>query len=324
MKYWTREYKLDGFRIDQMGLWDVTTLNQVRAGVSSVEPTATIIGEGWTMGPSIGVPQGTQRELVNMPGIGAFNDVIRNAVKGDPDGAGLGFVNGSAGPTLESVKVGTIGNTPSDAVLVPWETSDAGQSVNYVEAHDNKTLFDKLNSVSSDGNLATLGKQVRQSGALVVLSQGTPFIHAGQEFLRTKNDEANSYNLSDSVNSLKWGQRATYASTVAYYKGLIALRKSHKAFRMNTPVAIAKNLKFLNAPNNVLAYSINGKAAGDSWSTVVVISNPNASAQKVTLPASGNWIATVLGDKAGVSTLATYKGTKSVTVAANSTLVIHK
>ncbi len=324
MKYWTREYKLDGFRIDQMGLWDVETLNQVRAGVSSVEPKATIIGEGWNMGPDIGVAQGTQRQLQSMPGIGAFNDVIRNAVKGDPDGSGLGFVNGSPATTLESVKVGVIGNTPSTSVLVPWETLDAGQSVNYVEAHDNKTLFDKLNSVSNDGNIGSIGKQVRQSGAIVMLSEGTPFIQAGQEFLRTKNDQNNSYNLSDEINSLKWGQRATYAATVSYYKGLISLRKAHPAFRMSSPTSISKNLKFLNAPNSVLAYSLNGKAVKDSWATIVVISNPNATAQKVTLPAVGNWVASVLGDKAGVSTLATYRGTKSVTVAPNSTLVVHK
>ena len=324
MKYWTREYKLDGFRIDQMGLWDVTTLNQVRAGVSSVESKATIIGEGWTMGPYIGVPQGTQSQLVNMPGIGAFNDVIRNAVKGDPDGNGTGFVNGSPITTLSSVKVGVIGNTPSTSVPVPWTTRDAGQSVNYVEAHDNKTLFDKLWSVNDSGSMLEVAAQSRQSAAIVMLAQGTPFIQAGQEYLRSKNGEHNSYNLSDSVNSLKWGQRASEKITVDYYKGLIALRKAHKGFRMNTPASIKKNLKFISAPNSILAYSINGKAAGDSWSSIVVISNPNAVAGKVNLPATGTWVATVLGNKAGVKPLATYKNAKSVTVAPHSTVVLHK
>ena len=324
MKYWTSEYKLDGFRIDQMGLWDVTTLNAVRAGVSSIEPAATILGEGWSMGPAIGVAQGIQGQLVNMPGIGAFNDGIRNAVKGSPDGSSDGgFVNGNPAGTLNAVKAGTTGNT-SSTLTVPWFTLDAGQSVNYAEAHDNMTLFDKLWAVNNGTSMAKVSAQSRQIASLIILAQGTPFIQAGQEFLRTKGGEPNSYNLSDSVNNLKWGERVAQAKTVAYYKGLIALRKAHKAFRMNTPAAINANLKFLSAPNDVLAYSINGKAAGDSWSTIVVISNPNASAKKVTLPASGNWVATVLGDKAGVATLATYKGTKSVTVAANSTLVLHK
>jgi pullulanase len=324
MKYWTREYKLDGFRVDQMGLWDVTTLNQVRAGVSSVEPTATILGEGWSMGPSIGVAQGIQGQLVNMPGIGAFNDGIRNAVKGSPDGTSDGgFVNGNPAGTLNAVKAGTTGNT-STTLTVPWHTLDAGQSVNYAEAHDNMTLFDKLWAVNNGTSRSTVARQQRQIASLIMLAQGTPFIQAGQEFLRTKEGEPNSYNLSDAINNLKWGERATEATTVAYHKGLIALRKAHKAFRMSTPAAINANLKFISAPSDTLAYSINGKAAGDSWKSIVVISNPNNSAVKVTLPAKATWLATVLGDKAGTSTLATYKSTNKVTVAAHTTLVIHQ
>ena len=324
MKYWTREYKLDGFRIDQMGLWDVTTLNQVRTGVTSIEPGATIIGEAWSMGPPIGVPQGIQGQLVNMPGLGAFNDGIRNAVKGSPDGSNDGgFVNGNPSGTINAVQAGITGNT-STSLVVPWHTLDAGQSVNYAEAHDNMTLFDKLWAVNNGSSMATVASQSRQIASLIFLAEGTPFIQAGQEFLRSKDGNPNSYNSSDAVNSLKWGARITQAKTVAYYKGLIALRKAHKAFRMNTPAAINANLKFLNAPSDVLAYSINGKAAGDSWSSIVVISNPNDGAKKVTLPASGTWIATVLGDKAGVATLATYKNTKTVTVAGHSTVVVHK
>ena len=325
MAYWTREYKLDGFRIDQMGLWDVTTLNAVRAAVSVEEPKATIIGEGWSMGPSIGVPQGTQSQLLNMPGIGAFNDGIRNAVKGSPDGTSDGgYVNGNPGGTIGALKAGIIGHTSSDTVIVPWLTLDAGQSVNYAEAHDNMTLFDKLFAVNNQTSRPVVAKQDRQIASLIFLAEGTPFIQAGQEFLRSKDGEPNSYNLDDSINSLKWTQRVTELTTVNYYKGLIALRKAHAGFRMNTPAAITANLKFLTAPGDVLAYSINGKAAGDTWSSIVVISNPSDSAAKVTLPSVGNWSVVVQGDTAGVATLATLKNTKVATVAAHSTLVIHK
>jgi pullulanase len=323
MKYWTREYKLDGFRIDQMGLWDVTTLNQVRAGVSSIEPAATIIGEGWSMGPSIGVPQGVQSELINMPGIGAFNDGIRNAVKGSPDGYDPGYVNGNPAQTLTALKAGTTGNT-SSRITVPWRTLDAGQSVNYAEAHDNMTLFDKLVAVNGGKSKSAVAAQDRQIASLILLAQGTPFIQAGQEFLRTKNGEANSYNLPDSINSLKWASRVKEATTVNYYKGLIALRKAHKAFRLATPAEIHSNIDFWDAPNNVLEYVLDGSGAGDSWTTIVVISNPNSKAQKVDLPEQGNWIATVLGDKAGVKTLATYKRALTVSVAPHSTVVLHK
>ncbi len=324
MKYWTSEYKLDGFRIDQMGLWDVTTLNAVRAGVSSVEPKATILGEAWSMGPSIGVPQGTQGQLVNMPGLGAFNDGIRNAVKGSPDGMDGGYVNGNPSGALGALKAGTIGHTSADNLVVPWLTLDAGQSVNYAEAHDNSTLFDKLWSVNGGTSRSAVAKQDRQVAALILLAQGTPFIQAGQEFLRTKEGETNSYNLPDSINSLKWGQRLSEKTTVDYYKGLIALRKAHPAFRMNKPTAISANLNFLSAPADILAYELDGKAAKDSWSSIVVIANPNDVAKKVSLPESGNWKIVVQGDKAGTTALATLKGAGSISVAAHSTLVVYK
>jgi pullulanase len=325
MKYWTKEYKLDGFRIDQMGLWDVTTMNAVRQGVDTVEPKATMIGEGWSMGPSIGVSQGTQGQLRNMPGIGAFNDGIRNAVKGSPDGlSDGGYVNGNPGGTLNAVKSGIIGNTFSNTVTVPWLTLEAGQAVNYAEAHDNMTLFDKLWAVNSQTSRAAVAKQSRQIASLLFLAQGTPFIQAGQEFLRSKDGDPNSYRSSDAVNSIKWGARATEATTVAYYKGLIALRKAHPAFRQSAPATIGSIVKFLPASSDVLAYSINGKAVKDSWATIVVASNPNSSAKKVTLPAKGTWLVSVLNDKAGVATLQTLKNTNSVSVPANSTIVLHK
>jgi len=324
MKYWTKEYKLDGFRVDQMGLWDVTTLNAVRAGVSSIEPKATIIGEGWSMGPSIGVPQGTQGQLVNMPGLGAFNDGIRNAVKGSPDGGDEGYVNGNPGGTIGAVKAGIIGHTSASELVVPWLTLDAGQSVNYAEAHDNSTMFDKLWGTNGGVSRSAVAKQGRQVAALILLAQGTPFLHAGQEFLRTKNGESNSYNLSDEINSLKWSQRITEITSVNYYKGLIALRKAHPAFRMNTPSAISANLTFLDAPADIVAYELNGKAVKDSWSSIVVISNPNSSAKKVSLPETGNWKIVVQGDVAGVATLATLKKSSSLSVAAHSTVVLYK
>ena len=325
MKYWTKEYKLDGFRIDQMGLWDVGTMNAVRAGVSSVEPKATMIGEGWSMGPSIGLPKGTQGELRNMPGIGAFNDGIRNAVKGSPDGlSDGGYVNGSPGGTINAVKSGIIGNTFNPNVTVPWLVLEAGQAVNYAEAHDNMTLFDKLWAVNSQTSRAAVAKQSRQISSLLFLAQGTPFIQAGQEFLRSKDGDPNSYRSPDSVNSIKWGERAKEATTVAYNKGLIAIRKAHPAFRQSSPAIIAKIVKFLSAPSDVLAYSIDGKAVKDSWGTIVVASNPNASAKKVVLPAKATWLVKVMNDKAGVATLQTLKNTNFVMVPANSTILLHK
>jgi pullulanase len=187
-KYWTREYKLDGYRIDQMGLWDVKTVNDSANAIRAIEPAATIIGEAWSMGGDSGLPQGNQSQLLNMPGVGAFNDGIRNGVKGSPDGTSDGgYVNGNTG-AINAVKAGTIGHSSADKIVVPWLVLDAGQSVNYAEAHDNKTLFDKLWSVNNQQSLPAVVKQQRQIAALILLAQGTPFIQAGQEFLRSKNE----------------------------------------------------------------------------------------------------------------------------------------
>jgi pullulanase len=325
MKFWTKEYKLDGFRIDQMGLWDVTTMNQVANAVRAIEPKATIIGEAWSMGGDSGQPQGNQTQLVNMPGIGGFNDGIRNAVKGSPDGlSDGGYVNGNPVGSLTALKSGIIGHTPSNVLTVPWQTLDSGQSVNYAEAHDNMTLFDKLWAVNNQQSRSAVAKQSRQISSLLFASQGTVFIQAGQEFLRSKNGDHNSYRSSDAVNSLKWTERITQKVSVDYNKGLIAMRKAHPAFRLNTTASIQANLKFLNAPNNVLAFSLNGKAVKDKWATIVVISNPNSTTQKVNLPSVGDWKVVVSGDKAGVTTLSTLKKTKVASVAANSTLIIWK
>lgn len=325
MKFWTKEYKLDGFRIDQMGLWDVQTMNEVRAAVRAIEPKATIIGEAWTMGGDSGLPQGNQTQLVNMPGIGAFNDGIRNAVKGSPDGlSDGGYVNGNPAGTITALKNGIIGHTPSKVLTVPWLTRDSGQSVNYAEAHDNLSLFDKLWAVNNQKSRAAVAKQSRQISSLLFSSQGTVFIQAGQEFLRSKNGDHNSYISSDAVNSLKWTERITQKVSVDYNKGLIAMRKAHPAFRLNTPIRIQTHLKFLSAPNNVLAFSLNGKAVKDKWGTIVVLSNPNSSQKKVNLPSTGDWKVVVSGDRAGVKTLMTLKKTKVATVAANSTVIMWK
>jgi pullulanase len=307
-----------------MGLWDVQTVNDSANAIRAIEPKSTIIGEAWSMGGDSGLPQGNQSQLLNMPGVGAFNDGIRNGVKGSPDGTSDGgFVNGNTG-AINAVKAGIIGNTSADKITVPWLTLESGQSVNYAEAHDNMTLFDKLWAVNNGVSRTAVAKQSRQIASLIFLAQGTAFIQAGQEFLRSKDGEPNSYRSSDAINSLKWNQRVTEKVTVDYYKGLIALRKAHPAFRMNTPSAISANLKFLTAPDDVLAYSLNGKAAKDKWSTIVVISNPYGTAKKVNLPATGNWQVVVSGDKAGVATLSTLKKAKVATVAANSTLVLWK
>ena len=143
-------------------------------------------------------------------------------------------------------------------------------------------------------------------------------------FMRTKGGNDNSYQSGDAVNALKWQMRESNASVVNYFKGLLSIRKAHPAFRMTNAKDVSSNLKFLAAPSSVVAYSINGKASRDSWSTIVVSHNPNAKAVTVKLPAKGTWSIVVSGSTAGTKTIATLKNATTVSVPAQSTIVLHK
>ncbi|MEY4078560.1 MAG: hypothetical protein RIS80_329 [Actinomycetota bacterium] len=325
VKYWASEYKLDGFRFDLMGILDVTTMQQVRQAVTAVDPTILVIGEGWNMG---GLPEdqrASQVNIENLTGISAFNDQIRDGVKGSVFNANeTGWATGNLG-RKNDVMAGITGNVAYSALVSGnWITNDPGQSVNYVEAHDNLTLADKL--TASYGGTATARSQVQRfATSIPLLAQGLPFLHAGQEFERTKNGDDNSYNSGDGPNALKYKQRVANATTLNYVKGLLAIRKSHPAFRMSTTSQVKSNLSFLTTGSTVIAYKLNGAAVGDKWSTIVVIHNSSKLTQSVTLPgAKATWKVVVQGDKAGVSTLSTLKLVTKVSVPAKSTMVIYK
>jgi pullulanase len=150
-------------------------------------------------------------------------------------------------------------------------------------------------------------------------------MHAGQEFERTKGGDDNSYQSSDSTNSLKYKQRVTYSTTLNYFKGLIALRKAHPAFRMATTDQVKRNLTFMNTGETVIAYKLNGSGAGDKWGTIVVVHNSGKSTASVTMPGGkATWKVVANGDKAGVATLATLKAVTKVSVPAGTTMVFYK
>jgi len=322
--YWAKEYHFDGFRFDLMGLLDVTTLNQIRASLNTIDPSIVMIGEGWSMGSA--KDPANQSAASRMPGIGFFNDQIRDGVKGSVfNSLEKGFVQGNNG-VIDNVIAGVVGQTNhGGGTSANWLSQNASQSVNYVEAHDNLTLWDKLNASMSGANKAAkMLAADRQAAAILFTSQGMPFIQAGQEFLRTKNGDDNSYASPDSVNGLNWAARALNVSTVNYYAGLIALRKAHPAFRQSSDSAINANVKATADVKNVLKVVINGQALGDSWNQIVVLHNSNSTPVTVALPAKGNWAVSVNGSAAGTKTLATLKNVNKVTIPAMTSLVLHK
>ena len=322
VKYWTTEYNMDGYRFDLMGLMDIQTINEVTTALKKIDPTILVIGEGWNMGTLPADKRANQLNISELPGVAHFNDQIRDGIKGSVfDAADNGFATGKFTAKM-SVLAGIIGNTDySTEVMTKWTTTAPGQSVNYVESHDNMTLVDKITASVKDAQPADIARLSRLAGSIAMLSQGVPFMQAGQEFLRSKGGDSNSYKSSDLVNSLKWGTQAANSATVKYYKGLIALRKAHPAFRMSTTELVRKNLKFLTSPEGTIAYSINGSDVKDSAEALVVIHNANTTAQTIALPKSGTWSVLVESGVAGNSVLRKITGS-SVTVEARSTLVI--
>jgi len=322
VKYWTTEYNLDGFRFDLMGLMDIQTINEITAALRKIDPTILVIGEGWNMGTLPADKKANQLNISKLPGVAHFNDQIRDGIKGSVfDSTDTGFATGKFTAKM-NVLAGIVGNTDySTDIMTKWTTTAPGQSVNYVESHDNMTLVDKITASVKDAKPADVAQLSQLASSIAFLSQGTPFMQAGQEFLRSKGGDTNSYKSSDLVNSLKWSTQSANASTVKYFKGLISLRKAHPAFRMETTDQVKKNLKFLSSPEGTIAYSLNGSAVKDSAATVVVVHNASTSAQSITLPKSGSWSVLVESGRAGTTVLRKVNG-NTIMVAARSTLVL--
>jgi type I pullulanase len=319
VKYWESEYHMDGFRFDQMGIIDVTTMQGIR---SALDSKSLLLGEGWNMGNTLPADQrAMQDNLSRMVGIGAFNDQFRDGIKGGWNSAlEKGWATGLT-YSKNNVQAGITGNVNYSSSIYPnYTTADPGQSVNYVESHDNWTLYDKVHA-SYTGRAST-AEMTRLSGSIPILAQGMPFQQAGQEFLRTKNGDGNSYNAPDAINSLKYATRLTNATTVNYYAGLYAIRKAHPAFRMDTTNKVKANLKFLSTPDDMIGYTLNGAAVGDTWKQIVVVHNSSGSNRTVALPTKSTWKAYVYLSTARTTPIKTFTNVKSVVVPASSTIVI--
>ena len=328
--YWATEYKVDGFRFDLMALHDIETMNAIRAALDEIDPSIIIYGEGWTGGasPLPDAQQALKKNTGFLDRIAAFSDDLRDGLKGhvftDTD---RGFVNGGLG-LEETVKFGIVGNIMHSGVrysegkysTTPW-AKEPYHSISYVEAHDNLTLWDKLMATHPEAEESELITMHRMANAIVLTSQGIPFIHAGSEFLRTKDGDHNSYRSPDSVNQLVWQRKADYVDNVEYFKGLIELRKAHPAFRMDTADKIRTHLSFMEMPEkNMIGYVLSEYANGDDWKNIVVLANANEEAIEVNLEERG-WVVVVNGEKAGVRSLDKISGS-TIMVPAQTVMVL--
>lgn len=300
--YWAKEYHIDGFRFDLMGVLDIDTMNVIAERLKEIRPDIYLYGEGWNGGPSSLAEEkrAFKASAKKMSGIGMFNDDIRDTIKGSVFyDDHLGFVNG--GTHLENaLRYGITGAVAHPQVdydaygSKPW-AKEPGQSINYVSCHDNYTLWDKLSVSCPEASEEKKKAMNRLCAAIVFTSQGVPFIQAGEEFLRSKplpekkGFAENSYNMPDAVNSIKWDNIHEYPDMIAYYKGLMELRKAHPVFRMQSEAEMTQNLCFLSdTPENVVAYLLKGKGADDTPENILVIFNGNDEEILYNLP-EGKW-----------------------------------
>lgn len=287
--YWAHEYHIDGFRFDLMGLHDITTMNIIRQKLDKLDRTIMVYGEGWNLNSTL--PEGLKAAQINahrIPHIGHFNDVIRDAIRGSIFAIqDKGFVSGKDGME-DSIKKCVTGSIKySDRIKGMFSTPD--QSINYVCAHDNHTLWDKLELSTNYETIDDLKNMQKLANAIVLTCQGIPFLHSGVEFCRTKGHIENSFKSPDTVNRMDWDRKAQFLDVYTYYKGIITLRKEHSAFRMNDPEHIKNSLEFFSyVPQKVVAFMLKDYANGDIWKDILVVYNANKYNVTINIP-YGTW-----------------------------------
>ena len=330
VKYWVNEYHIDGFRFDLMGCHDIETMKQIREALTKIDPNIFIYGEGWSAG-SCGLPGeqlGIKANVLHMPGIAAFSDEIRDALRGPfSDDTKPGWLGGA--PDLdESLMFGIVGAISHPHIDMekvnyakqPWALEPT-QMMSYVSCHDDMCLTDRLRASIPRIDEKQLIRLDLLAQTAVFTSQGGPFMLCGEELLRTKLGVHNSYESPDSINHLDWNNKSRYPQVFNYYKNLIALRKNHPAFRLGSAELVRKHLEFLTVPKGVVAFRLKDLAGKDSWRNIVVILNSYPVECKVGIP-RGNYTVVCRDGVINEEGLGTVSD-RRVAVAPQSALILH-
>lgn len=297
--YWATEFHLDGFRFDLMGIYDLETMNQIRAKMDTISPTILLYGEGWAAdkSPLNETWRAVKNNVSRLYRIAAFNDDFRDGIKGDNFNAqSKGFISGRT-VQEENVKFGIVGACFHPQIVYgyveqsksPWAIRPS-QCINYASCHDNYTLYDKMVLSCPEATEDEIKKMVMLGGALVLTSQGIPFLHAGVEMARTKLGDHNSYKSDDRINQIQWSRKQTYFVVFQYYKALIQLRKAHPAFRMTSADQIREHLIFSSEYQmGVVSYQLKNHANNDSWKTIMLIFNGNRNQNSFPIASDTKW-----------------------------------
>ena len=297
LEYWVKEYHVDGFRFDLMAIHDIETMNLIRERLSAIDPTILLYGEGWAaMNPAYDESKlAFKRYTYRMPGVAAFSDDIRNALRGTLDCQTGGFIHGVAG-NVEGVKFGIAGGVEHPEVHhaeAAWCAAPT-QHISYVTCHDDHNLRDRLEHLSPEASEEERLAMAKLAQTAVFTSQGIPFIFCGEELYRSKLGEKNTYNMPDKYNAIDWTLKSRYNDLFNYHRALIALRKAHPAFALGTAEAVRNHLSFIDVANeSAFGFRLSGLEGIDSASEIIVLLN--GSREEVSFPvAAGSY--TVVAD----------------------------
>ena len=323
--YWVNEYHIDGFRFDLMGIHDIQTMNMISDTLHKIKPSIVLYGEGWTSSSSP-LPEdkrALKKNAAQLNGIAVFSDDMRDGIKGSVFNIDdRGFATGNTSNS-ESVKFGVVaaGKHPQinyskvNYSKEPYTSGPAGL-INYADCHDNNILWDKIELSFKSASAAERTKMHELAYAIVLTAQGASFLHAGTEFLRTKNGVENSFDKGDIVNGIDWDLKTKNIASYQFIKSLVQIRRAHPAFRMQTAQQIATNINFENnLPTGIIAYTINGAAVGDNWKKIWIAYNGSQTPQTLTLP-KGTW-------KVGLSSNGSSKMGNNFTLAGSSAVILY-
>ena len=322
VKYWAKNYHIDGFRFDTMGVLDTDTMAEVYKEINKINPGTLIYGEGWEIKPNERPKEASYVHANLIPNVGFFGDNLRNAVIGESGSFGNARSGLAQGNLTDKDKNGVSHYQEDAAAFVKGFMGsqgfnkhnylNPGQVINYSTCHDNLTLYDALKAHLPNASAAEFVKRAKLADSMIMLSQGVPLFHSGQEALRTKNGNDNSYNADITVNEIDWKRVEQNKDLVSYFQKLVQLRKTCPAFRMSTYDEIKKNITpIVQGENGVFAFEI--KSAD---STMYVIFNVNEKANQFTS-------VDLTGSKILLSSDDTTVGAKTI-LPGLSTLVIKK
>ena len=305
--YWAREYHIDGFRFDLMGIHDQETMRQIRAALDEIDPSIITYGEGWAASsPAYPYEQLAMKQWTyTMPRVGAFSDDIRNALIGSPFDHHRGFASGNTA-SRDAVRYGL--------VACPDWSGEPMQHVSYITCHDNYCLRDRIEVAAAEETEATKLRMNKLAQTAVMVSQGMTFFYGGEELFRTKQGVENSYQSPDSINVIEWANKQTYNDLYTYYREIIKIRRQHKGFRLGTAELVKNHVEFPETTQEgLIIYLIKDLQGIDTASSLIVLLNGTAEPMEAEVPqatyivlahdaqANANGMGTIEGGKVQVA-----------------------